>query len=255
MSTTSVLRAAAVGATVLVASVAGAASALAATGTVNTAGAPLTVRASASSSATAVGSVADGASITISCQTHGSSVSGTYGTSDVWDYVPAKNGYVADAYVYTGSDGTIAPACSGGGGSTSGCTSFQATSCGQAVSWAKNHIGTHDSGEYGGMCDHVVGLAYGLSHSGSTTAYNHWLAIPSQYRHAGDRTVPAGGLAFFRGGSSGAGHVMISIGNGEFVSNDIVTYGTLSKTTIGTVESRWGQTYLGWAQPWFQANH
>ncbi|MEV8516048.1 peptidase inhibitor family I36 protein [Dactylosporangium sp. NPDC051484] len=124
--------------------------------------------------------------------------------------------------------------------------------CAEAVSWAKSHETTTYHADYDGWCDHVVGLAYGWSASGSTTAYNHWLAVPSAYKHAGSRSVPAGGLAFFSGGS---GHVMISIGDGQFVSNDIGGNGTLTVTTIATIESRWGKTYLGWTQPWFQVNH
>ena len=56
-----------------------------------------------------VGSVADGAYVTISCQKHGGSVTGTYGTSTLWDKIGA--GYVTDAYVSTGSDGQVAPTC------------------------------------------------------------------------------------------------------------------------------------------------
>ncbi len=78
-------------------------------GRINTAGAPLTVRAGATTSSAAVGSVADGAYVTIRCQKTGQSVSGTYGTSSLWDYI--GTGYVADAYVSTGSDGRVAPAC------------------------------------------------------------------------------------------------------------------------------------------------
>jgi uncharacterized protein YraI len=78
-------------------------------GTVNTAGAPLTVRAGASTSTAAVGSIADGSHVTITCQKHGQSISGTYGTSSLWDDI--GNGFVADAYVRTGSDGQVAPTC------------------------------------------------------------------------------------------------------------------------------------------------
>lgn len=80
------------------------------TGRVNTAGAPLTVRAGASTSTAAVGSVADGATVHISCQKRGQSVSGTYGTSTLWDKI-GDGRYIADAYVSTGSDGQIAPTC------------------------------------------------------------------------------------------------------------------------------------------------
>ncbi|GIH20499.1 peptidase inhibitor family I36 protein [Rugosimonospora africana] len=141
---------------------------------------------------------------------------------------------------------------SGGGTACSTSGLGDPNTCAQAVSWAKSHETTTYHADYYDRCDHVVGLAYGWSASGSTTAYNHWLAVPSAYKHAGDRNVPAGGLAFFSGG---AGHVMISIGGGQFVSNDIGGNGTLTVTTIATIESRWGKPYLGWTQPWFQANH
>ena len=78
-------------------------------GRVNTSGAPLTVRKSASTSSAAVGSVPDGGFVTIRCQKRGTSVTGTYGTSTLWDYI--GTGYVADAYVATGSDGQVAPTC------------------------------------------------------------------------------------------------------------------------------------------------
>lgn len=79
-------------------------------GRVNTAGAPLTVRSGPGTGHSAVGSVADGATVTISCQATGTSVTGTYGTSRIWDRIgPGR--YIADAYVYTGSDGRVAPAC------------------------------------------------------------------------------------------------------------------------------------------------
>ena len=47
--------------------------------------------------------------MTISCQKNGSSVTGTYGTTMLWDFI--GNGYVSDAYVNTGSDGQVAPTC------------------------------------------------------------------------------------------------------------------------------------------------
>jgi hypothetical protein len=78
-------------------------------GRVNTAGAPLTIRSSASTSGTPIGSLADGAYFAMSCQKRGQSVSGTYGTSNLWDKV--QGGYVADVFVSTGSDGQVAPTC------------------------------------------------------------------------------------------------------------------------------------------------
>ncbi|WP_163505614.1 SH3 domain-containing protein [Fodinicola acaciae] len=81
------------------------------TGTVKTAGDPLNVRSGPHTTDSVVGSVANGSNVTITCQTHGTSVTGTYGTSDLWDKISSPVGYVADAYVYTGADGQVAPNC------------------------------------------------------------------------------------------------------------------------------------------------
>ncbi|MGY5059152.1 SH3 domain-containing protein [Streptomyces sp. 900105755] len=53
----------------------------------------------------------EGAKVPIYCQTPGTSVSGYYGTSNIWDNI--SNGeFVSDAYVHTGSDGYVADRCS-----------------------------------------------------------------------------------------------------------------------------------------------
>jgi hypothetical protein len=141
------------------------------------------------------------------------------------------------------------------GPSTTGCSTSgtgDSKSCAQAVAWAKAHVHTGNEAGYYNLCDHLVGLAYGFSASGSTTAYVHWTQVPSSFKHAGSSSVPAGGLAFFSGGS---GHVMISIGGGKFISNDIHGNGSYTETTIAEIKSKWGKPYLGWTQPWFKVNH
>lgn len=79
-------------------------------GRVDTAGADLTVRAGASTSTAAIGSLPDGATVRIVCQTRGESVTGTFGTSTLWDKIDT-GGFIADAFVATGSDGQVAPTC------------------------------------------------------------------------------------------------------------------------------------------------
>ncbi|WP_410674067.1 hypothetical protein [Amycolatopsis sp. cmx-4-68] len=231
---------------------AGASPAFAATGTVHTdSGAALTVRATPSTGGSSVGSIADGTAVTISCQTNGSTVDGKYGTSDIWDKV--GNGYVSDAYVYTGSDGRVAPDCAGSTLACSTAGTGDPNTCAEAVTKAKSRIHTNDLDAYEGWCDRINAQNYGWSASGSETAYVHWTQIPASFKHPGDYQVPAGGLAFFK--SSGAGHTMISIGGGKFLSNDINGYGSYTETTIAQIKSKWGQTYLGWSQPWFKVNH
>ena len=51
-----------------------------------------------------------GSKVPVYCQTPGTTVSGYYGTSNIWDNI--SNGqYVSDTYVHTGSDGYIADRC------------------------------------------------------------------------------------------------------------------------------------------------
>jgi uncharacterized protein YraI len=49
--------------------------------------------------------------VTIYCQSPGTTVSGYYGTTNIWDNIGSDQ-FVSDAYVKTGSDGYIAPRCS-----------------------------------------------------------------------------------------------------------------------------------------------
>ncbi|MER7761305.1 hypothetical protein [Streptomyces sp. NPDC097619] len=49
--------------------------------------------------------------VPVRCQCTGTTVSGPYGTTDIWDNI-ANGQFVSDAYVRTGSDGYVAPRCS-----------------------------------------------------------------------------------------------------------------------------------------------
>jgi hypothetical protein len=79
-------------------------------GVVRTGGGTLNVRASASSGAAIKGLAANYANVIIECTVRGETVTGTYGTSNLWDRIGPGH-FVADAYVYTGSANPVAPAC------------------------------------------------------------------------------------------------------------------------------------------------
>jgi murein DD-endopeptidase MepM/ murein hydrolase activator NlpD len=81
-----------------------------ASGTVNTSGANLNVRSGPSTSYAIVDSLADGTRVSIQCQTTGQSITGTYGTSNLWNRIGSGR-FIPDAYTYTGSDGRVAPNC------------------------------------------------------------------------------------------------------------------------------------------------
>jgi uncharacterized protein YraI len=52
----------------------------------------------------------EGVQVPIFCQTPGTTVTGYYGTSNIWDNI-GNGEFVSDTYVNTGSDGYIASRC------------------------------------------------------------------------------------------------------------------------------------------------
>jgi uncharacterized protein YraI len=58
----------------------------------------------------------DGAGIGIVCQTYGDWVNGRDGSTNIWDQfnggqIQYSPKYISDGFVYTGSDGLVAPLC------------------------------------------------------------------------------------------------------------------------------------------------
>jgi len=52
----------------------------------------------------------EGSRVAILCQSPGTTVTGPYGTSNIWDCIQSDE-FVSDTYVQTGSDGYIRPRC------------------------------------------------------------------------------------------------------------------------------------------------
>ncbi|WP_149830595.1 SH3 domain-containing protein [Streptomyces tailanensis] len=73
-------------------------------------GVRVNVRSGPSTSYSIVRVLAEGAEVPIYCQTPGQTISGPYGTTNLWDNI-ANGQYISDAYVYTGSDGYVAGRC------------------------------------------------------------------------------------------------------------------------------------------------
>ena len=139
-----------------------------ATGTVNSQGTPLNKRSGPGTNYPVVGSVPDGTTVTIVCQATGTTETGDWGATDLWDCLD-DNTYVSDAFVYTGTNDMVAPPCNGtpqqqGGTIQQRLDKFvsdwegnflnyddsvldQCFSVAQA--WAKEYLGLHDfTGEY-----------------------------------------------------------------------------------------------------------
>jgi hypothetical protein len=80
------------------------------TGVVTTAGDPMNVRASASTTAAVKGLAANYAKVNIECYVEGETVTGRFGTSNIWDRI-GDGHYISDTYLQTGSDLPVAPKC------------------------------------------------------------------------------------------------------------------------------------------------
>ncbi|MFD8493211.1 hypothetical protein [Amycolatopsis sp. NPDC059657] len=80
------------------------------TGVVTTAGDPMNVRGSASTSGAFKGFAANYAKVNIECYVEGETVTGHFGTSNIWDRIGPGH-YVSDTYLKTGSDLPVAPKC------------------------------------------------------------------------------------------------------------------------------------------------
>ncbi|GAB3479197.1 hypothetical protein GCM10027521_14000 [Amycolatopsis cihanbeyliensis] len=80
------------------------------TGEVTTAGDPLNVRASASTSAAIRGFAANHAEVILECYVEGETVTGRFGTSNIWNRIGPGH-YVSDTYLLTGSDEPVVDRC------------------------------------------------------------------------------------------------------------------------------------------------
>jgi uncharacterized protein YraI len=109
-------------------------------------GLPVSARRAPRTSARRVLRVKDGGGVTIVCQRRGERVTGKYGTSRLWDLIAIGHGrgaYITDTYVYTGSDGRVAPRCarhSGAPGDTNQSHSHPRHGADRVIRWARRHV-------------------------------------------------------------------------------------------------------------------
>lgn len=210
----------------------------AASGTVRTKSASLTVRSGPSTSSAAVGSLAKGTKVKITCQTRGSSVTGTFGTSTWWNKI-GPNRYVSDAYIYTGSDGRVAPLCKTAptdNGSTIGSADKRIQSViaaaksqmgkGYLYSWGgggKNGpsygftspSGYNDAKRYGYDCSGLTEFAFWKGAGKSIGGYSG--AQVSSGKHYSFANRKPGDLIFWGGSLSSTTHVAIYLGNNKII--------------------------------------
>lgn len=235
-------RVAVVAAAVLVAGIVGVAMPASAaptdrTVTVTTGGGALNVRESGSTSAKVLRTLANGSRVVIDCYLIGESYhGGPFGvTTSIWDHLASGGGYVVDAMVETGSNGAIVPRC--GAQPTPAPAATRET---KAVVWGNSQVGSQ---AYPGLCERFVENAYNMSgrFASAIAAYRSLKA--SGAIHTNATGIPTGALVFSQGPADGGyGHVMLSRGDGTFVSG-----GANGPTVKMFSTPNPGSTYLGWA--------
>jgi uncharacterized protein YraI len=73
-------------------------------------GGPFNLRAGPGTIYSVVGTIGGNVTVYIECQDYGTTVNGTWGATNVWDRL-SSGAWITDGYVYTGSNGLVAPRC------------------------------------------------------------------------------------------------------------------------------------------------
>jgi hypothetical protein len=76
----------------------------------------------------------------------------------------------------------------------------------------------------------------------ATSAWEH-----ASGRRPADTDPPRGAVVYWTGGSSGYGHIAISLGNGRVRSTDAGGAGEVATVKISRISSEWDLKYAGWS--------
>lgn len=183
-----------------------------------------------------------GTSLSLECYVRGQPVQGYYSRwlpNGGWDnlWYRTSGGYVADVDLNTGSNDPVAPQCG-----TAPVSSREQ----RALDWANQQAAAR-SMSYNGLCERFVEQAYGTS-GRFTSALAAFNALRARGMvHSNATNIPAGALVFSTGSDPRFGHVMLSRGNGTFVSGGASTqYG--NHATVQTFSSPAPSgVFLGWS--------
>jgi uncharacterized protein YraI len=199
----------------------------AATGTVQTGGLKLAVRSGPGTGYGVVRWLDDRSAVNIGCQTSGDTVNGNWGPTNVWDNL--GDGYASDGFVYTGSNGRVAPAC--GGSNSRGD---------QAINWYASRNG---STAYEWWCEQAAENAYGAN-GAYASAIAHWQAMLNNgHAHPGDMNPPRGAFVYWNIAPP-YGHVGVADGSGGFWATNVNGH-------IGHASLPHFSNYLGWSDVTF----
>lgn len=130
------------------------------------------------------------------------------------------------------------------------------TSCEEAIAFMTKQM---DSGgtAWHNLCLGLVSRAYGNVYSGIASASSAAYQIKADglmHTTTDLDSIPRGAIIWLTN-SSGAGHVVISLGEGKAISSDVPNGSTGAESgAVGIVDicfftDTWGQTLIGWSAP------
>lgn len=111
-----------------------------------------------------------------------------------------------------------------------------------AVQWAKDQV-DDPSQDWTRLCLRFVRRCFNVGPN-FATAGDGWHG--AEFKHGTASTPPLGVPVWWT--NSGAGHVVISAGNGWCYSNDILRTGSIDKVAISFITRKWGANYRGWSE-------
>ena len=119
----------------------------------------------------------------------------------------------------------------------------------QALSYAQRAHASKRA-NWKNLCQRFVANCYGFPRGVYNSASEAWRRIPKQFKHPGERNAPAGALYYWTGGSSGYGHVALSMGDGTMACND--ASGRIMIRPNSYMFNYYGRLqFQGWADPYF----
>ncbi|OBG82649.1 hypothetical protein A5699_05725 [Mycobacterium sp. E802] len=186
-----------------------------------------------------------GTKLTLVCSARGQAVKGYFsfnipngGWDNLW-YKTSDGSYVADVDIETGTLESVAGDC---GATAAPAPAANADRVGRALSWARNQMATNPNGTI--QCFEFVEAAYGTKWPGAT-AMEFYNTLKNQGKIDTGTNPPAGALVFSSDPrfDRGMGHVMLSEGNGKFITANYYKAPKIREVPLTYP----GNTYLGWA--------
>lgn len=187
--------------------------------------------------------------LTLVCSRRGQAVKGFFsfnipngGWDNLW-YRTSDGNFVADVDIETGTLNVVAPDCGSGSPPAAAAPAAQdGDRVAKALGWARGQMANNPNSAI--QCFEFVEAAYGTKWPGGT-ALDFFYNLKGQGKIHTDSNPPAGALVFssdprFDGG---AGHVMLSEGNGHFITANYYKAPKIREVPLTYP----GNTYLGWA--------